>query len=270
MPELPEVEITRRGLLPVLAGRRVSAAVARHGALRYPLPRHLSALLTGRILRDIERRGKYLMFRFRHGTLIVHLGMSGSLRLVPAGEPAGRHDHFDLHFGATVLRLRDPRRFGAVLWTSQDAAAHPLLASLGIEPLSAHFDGAWLYAATRGRRTPIKHFLMDGRRLAGVGNIYAAESLFRAGIDPRTPAGKLSQARCDRLAAAVRQTLEAALDAGGSSVRDFLHSDGSSGWFQQQHFVYGRGGQPCRVCGARIRTLRRGQRSTCYCPRCQR
>ena len=270
MPELPEVEITRRGLLPDLPGRTIDAVVLRHTALRYPLPRNLARLLAGQTLHGIDRRGKYLLFRFVKGTLIVHLGMSGSLRLLPAAEPPGRHDHLDLVFGTRILRLRDPRRFGAVLWTQDDAATHPLIAPLGIEPLSEGFDGGWLHAATRGRRTPIKLYLMDSHAIVGVGNIYASESLFRAGIDPRTPAGKLSKARCGRLAAAVKATLEAALAAGGSTLRDFIHSDGGSGWFQQEHLVYGREGQPCRLCGARVRALRMGQRSTFHCPRCQR
>ena len=270
MPELPEVEITRRGLLPGLQGSVLSAIVARHTALRYPLPRNLARLLAGKALRGIDRRGKYLLFRFDHGTLIVHLGMSGSLRLVPATEAPGRHDHLDFAFGCKILRLRDPRRFGAVLWTREDAARHPLLAPLGIEPLTANFCGDWLYAATHRRKTAIKLFLMDSHAIVGVGNIYASESLFRAGIDPRTPAGRLSRPRCARLADAVRATLEDALAAGGSTLRDFIHSDGSAGWFQQQHDVYGRAGEPCRACGARIRALRMGQRSTFFCPRCQR
>ena len=270
MPELPEVEVTRRGLLPDLRGRQIAAVVARHTALRYPLPRHLDCLLAGQTLRDIDRRGKYLLFRFGQDTLLVHLGMSGSLRLVPAAEPPGRHDHLDLVFGDKALRLRDPRRFGAVLWLEGDAARHPLLAPLGIEPLSDAFDGAWLHAATRGRATAVKLFIMDSHAIVGVGNIYASESLFRARIDPRTPAGRLSRARCARLADAIKATLEAALAAGGSTLRDFIHSDGASGWFQQQHLVYGREGEPCRVCGARLRALRLGQRSTFFCPRCQR
>ena len=270
MPELPEVEITRRGLLSDLPGRKIDAAIARHTSLRYPLPRSLGRRLAGQTLRDIDRRGKYLLFRFGQDTLLVHLGMSGSLRLVPAAEPPGRHDHLDLVFGDKALRLRDPRRFGAVLWLEGDAARHPLLAPLGIEPLSDAFDGAWLHAATRGRATALKLFIMDSHAIVGVGNIYASESLFRARIDPRTPAGRLSRARCARLADAIKATLEAALAAGGSTLRDFIHSDGASGWFQQQHLVYGREGEPCRVCGARLRALRLGQRSTFFCPRCQR
>jgi formamidopyrimidine-DNA glycosylase len=270
MPELPEVEITRRGLLPDLKGKVLREVVARHTALRYPLPRGLSRLLAGQLLHTIERRGKYLLFRFDHGTLIVHLGMSGSLRLVSATEPPERHDHLDFVFGSTILRLRDPRRFGAVLWTREDPERHPLIAPLGIEPLAPAFGGDWLHAATRKRGTAIKLFLMDSHVLVGVGNIYASESLFRAGIDPRTPAGRLSRKRCMRLAEAVKATLEAALAAGGSTLRDFIHSDGGAGWFQQQHNVYGREGEPCRVCGSRVRALRTGQRSTFFCPRCQR
>ncbi len=270
MPELPEVEVARRGLLPRLPGRTLTAIVMRRAALRYPLPPRLPRLLGGRRLHDIGRRGKYLLFRFDGGTLIVHLGMSGSLRLVPATEPPERHDHLDLVFGAEALRLRDPRRFGAVLWETGDIGAHPLLAPLGVEPLSEDFTGDWLYTATRRRSGAIKLFLMDSHTLVGVGNIYASESLFRARIDPRTPAGRLSRIRCARLAPAVRETLEAALAAGGSSLRDFIHSDGSAGWFQQQHFVYDRAGQPCRLCGARLRAIRLGGRSTFFCPRCQR
>lgn len=270
MPELPEVEITCRCLTPDLTGRQVDAVVARRHSLRYPLPRGLPRLLAGKTLRSIGRRGKYLLFRFDHGTLLVHLGMSGSLRLVSPTEPPGRHDHLDLIFGARALRMRDPRRFGAVLWTAEDVAAHTLIAPLGLEPLSEQFDGGWLHGETRGRRTAIKVFLMDSHVIVGVGNIYASESLFRAGIDPRTPAGRLTRSRCTRLAAAVQATLEAALDAGGSTLRDFIHSDGSTGGFQQQHLVYGREDEPCRACGARIRSMRQGQRSTFYCPRCQR
>jgi formamidopyrimidine-DNA glycosylase len=270
MPELPEVEITRRGLLRGLPMRRVDDVVVRRAVLRYPLPPRLGRLLAGRTLRDIGRRGKYLLFDFGAGTLIVHLGMSGSLRLVPAAEPAGKHDHLDLVFGATALRLRDPRRFGAVLWEKGDCARHPLIAPLGIEPLSEAFDAGWLHAATRGRKTAIKLLLMDSHVIVGVGNIYASESLFRARIDPRTPAGRLSPARCGRLAAAVRETLQAALAAGGSTLRDFRHSDGGAGRFQQQVFVYGRGGEPCRICATRVRALRQGQRATFFCPRCQR
>jgi len=270
MPELPEVEITRRGLLPALVQRKVSAVSLRCTALRYPLPSALPRLLAGQVLRGIDRRGKYLLFRFDRGVLIVHLGMSGSLRIVPPGEAARAHDHVDVAFGDTVLRMRDPRRFGAVLWEPGDIAANRLIAPLGIEPLGEDFTGEWLHAATRGRNAAIKLVLMDSHIVVGVGNIYASESLFRARIDPRTPAGRLARTRCVRLVAAVQETLRAALSAGGSSLRDFVHSDGSPGAFQQHYFVYGREGASCHVCGKTVRSLRLGQRSTFHCPRCQR
>jgi len=196
--------------------------------------------------------------------------MSGSLRLLPHGTPAGKHDHFDLLLGDRILRLRDPRRFGAVLWTSGRVEAHPLLAHLGLEPLSRALHPERLHALTRARRTPIKLFLMDSRRIAGVGNIYANESLFRAGIDPRTPARRLSRERCVLLAAAIKDTLRAAIRAGGSSLRDFVGADGNPGHFQQRYWVYDRAGQPCRRCGSAIRRIAQGQRSTFFCPRCQR
>ena len=196
--------------------------------------------------------------------------MSGSLRILPASAPPGPHDHFDLCIGEKVLRLRDPRRFGAVIWCPGDANAHPLLARLGIEPLAEAFDGDALYHATRGRRISIKQFLMDARLVAGVGNIYANECLFRAGIRPSTPAGKVSRTRCARLAVALRDTLTDALAAGGSSLRDFVSADGAPGYFQQRYLVYGRAGQPCRVCGQAVRRTVQGQRATYYCPVCQR
>ncbi len=270
MPELPEVEITRRSLLPALLHKSLTGATVRNPALRYPVPGNLASALAGQPLQAIDRRGKYLLLRFRGGTVLIHLGMSGSLRLVPTCATAGAHEHVDLLFGGTALRLSDPRRFGAVLFHGGDSASHPLIANLGIEPLSPAFSPQWLYRATRGRRAPIKHFLMDSRRVVGIGNIYASESLFRAGIQPLTPASAVGPRRCARLVAAVRETLEAALAAGGSSIRDFVHSDGAGGSFQQTHFVYGRAGKPCRVCASLIRTARLGNRSTFYCPRCQR
>jgi len=204
------------------------------------------------------------------GTLILHLGMSGSLRILPADTLAEKHDHFDLIFGTTIVRLRDPRRFGAVLWDEKDINAHPLIAPLGIEPLSPQLTAQWLHEATRNRSAPVKQVLMDSHTIVGIGNIYASESLFRAGINPRTPAQRLSLARCTRLIPAIKSTLEAAIKAGGSSLRDFIHSDGGSGYFQQQYHVYDRTGQPCKVCGAPIRRLIQGQRATFFCPRCQR
>jgi len=269
MPELPEVEVTRRGLEPLVAGRVISAVAVREPRLRWPVPADVYGLAGRRVL-AIRRRGKYLLIDCGDGHLIVHLGMSGSLRVLPPGSPAQKHDHFDLVLGDRLLRLRDPRRFGAVLWTSADVARHPLLASLGIEPLSRALDAERLYRLTRAHRTGIKQFLMDGRRIVGVGNIYANESLFHAGIHPRSPARRLSLARCERLAAAIKLTLRAAIRAGGSTLRDFVGADGASGHFQRRTWVYDRAGEPCRRCGAAIRRLEQGQRSTYFCPRCQR
>jgi formamidopyrimidine-DNA glycosylase len=269
MPELPEVETTRLGLLAGgIPGKTVTAVTIIDGRLRLPIPRDLPSRLTGARLMRIERRGKYLLFAFDSGTLLVHFGMSGSLRLGRPDTPRRLHDRLDIRFGDKVLRLRDPRRFGLALWA--DADGHERLSGLGVEPLEGEFDGAWLYRATRRRSAPIKIFLMDGRRIAGIGNIYASESLFRAGIDPRSAAGDLSRRRCDRLAAAIKETLNAAIEAGGSSLRDYVAANGKDGRFQQGYFVYGRADVACRRCGARIRRIRLGQRSTFYCPRCQR
>jgi formamidopyrimidine-DNA glycosylase len=269
MPELPEVEITRRGIAPVLRHRTITAVTVREPRLRWRVPAGLAATLLGTRIKAVRRRAKYLLLDCSTGTLIVHLGMSGSLRVVKAGEPPGPYDHFDLGVGDLTLRLRDPRRFGAVLWHTGDPARHPLLAHLGVEPLSPAFNGRLLHAATRGRRVAIKQALMDHKVVVGVGNIYASESLFRARVHPRTAAGRLSAARCELLAEAVRDTLQDALAAGGSSLRDFMHSDGSPGYFQQRHFVYGREGAPCRICGTPVRRIAQGQRSTWYCPDCQ-
>jgi formamidopyrimidine-DNA glycosylase len=270
MPELPEVEITRRGIEPMLAGQTLTGAIVRHRGLRWPVPRGLDAALRGRRVRAVHRRGKYLIIECERGSLILHLGMSGSLRILAASEPPGPYDHFDLCIGEKVLRLRDPRRFGAVIWCPGDANSHPLLAGLGIEPLAEAFDGDVLYRITRDRRVSIKQLLMDARLIAGVGNIYASESLFRAGIRPTTRAGKLSRARCARLAAAVRDTLNDALAAGGSTLRDFVNADGNPGYFQSRYFVYDRAGEPCRTCGHPVKRVVQGQRTTYYCAVCQR
>ena len=269
MPELPEVEVTRRGLAPQLTGRIISGVAVREPRLRWPVPRDVLAL-AGRTVTAIRRRGKYLLVDCGDGHLILHLGMSGSLRVLPPETPAGKHDHFDLVLGDRLLRLRDPRRFGAVLWAPGDVAAHPLLAHLGIEPLSRSLTSGRLHALTRAHRTAIKQFLMDGRRIVGVGNIYANESLFRARINPRTPAKRLSVEKCEKLAAAIKHTLRAAISAGGSTLRDFVGVDGAAGYFQQRYWVYDRAGQKCRRCRSPIRKLLQGQRSTYYCPTCQR
>ncbi|MBS1191059.1 MAG: DNA-(apurinic or apyrimidinic site) lyase [Rhodocyclaceae bacterium] len=278
MPELPEVEVCRRGLLPEVAGRTIQGAVVRIPRLRREVPAGLADILRGRRIAAILRRGKYLLFDCRGeegeeggGWLILHLGMSGNLRFVFPAVPAGRHDHFDLILPHTVLRLSDPRRFGVVTWQpGEDPMAHPLLAGLGVEPLSPEFTADWLYAATRRRQAPIKNVLMDARTVVGIGNIYASESLFRAGISPLRPASRVGRERCGRLVQAVRETLADAIAAGGSSIRDYVHSDGSAGWFQIGCAVYDRAGQSCQRCGTLVRQVRQAGRSTYYCPGCQR
>ncbi|WP_420994583.1 bifunctional DNA-formamidopyrimidine glycosylase/DNA-(apurinic or apyrimidinic site) lyase [Cupriavidus sp. 30B13] len=305
MPELPEVEVTRRGLLPHVVGRRIAGVVVRHRGLRWPVESGLEAQLAGRLVARIERRGKYLLLECvrdtaegipaqdaaapppggERGWLLIHLGMTGTLRVLPQAPPPGAHDHLDLVLAGPaaphghdaeapiVLRFRDPRRFGAVLWSPLAEAelnTHPLLRGLGIEPFDERFDGAWLHRHGRGRSAAIKTVLLAGDIVVGVGNIYASESLFAAGIRPTTPAGRLSLARCERLAAAVRDTLARAIERGGSTLRDFVGSDGSSGYFQLDCAVYDRAGHPCRVCGTPIRQIVQGQRSTFYCPTCQR
>jgi formamidopyrimidine-DNA glycosylase len=270
MPELPEVEITRRGIAPHVEGHTISGVVVRNAGLRWPVPPDIGAHLAGRTVNSVSRRAKYLLFDCGSGHLVVHLGMSGSLRVVRANEPPGPWDHVDVVFGDSALRLRDPRRFGAVLWHEGEPREHPLLAHLGVEPLSAAFTGGLLHAASRGRTAGVKLFLMDASIVVGVGNIYANESLFRAGIHPKTRAGRVSLERYRRLAACVSATLEDALAAGGSTLRDFVHSDGSSGYFQQQYTVYGREGEPCRACVSPIKRIVQGQRSTFFCTHCQR
>lgn len=271
MPELPEVETTRRGLEPHLKGKRIERVVIRDRRLRWPVPDHLEKKATGSTIGSVERRGKYLLIACARGWLIVHLGMSGRFRILPTGTPPSKHDHFDLVLSSGKLaRFTDPRRFGALLWTSEHPSRHDLLRNLAPEPLDAGFDAAWLYAQTRTRSVPIKLALMNNEIVTGVGNIYANEALFRAGINPRTKAGRLSLHRCAKLVAAVKDTLLEAINAGGSSLRDFSSADGKPGYFQLQYSVYARPGQPCRVCGAPIRSIRLGQRSTFYCTHCQR
>lgn len=271
MPELPEVETTLRGIAPHLSQRRIADVVVRNPKLRWPIPNDLPQLLRGHVIRGLRRRAKYLLIEFEHGTLILHLGMSGSLRIQPRGTPAEKHDHFDLVLeDGQLMRLRDPRRFGAVLWHADDVAQHPLLAALGPEPLGPDFNGEYLHLVTRSRSAAIKMTIMDSHLVVGVGNIYANESLFRAGIRPQLAANKLSLPRCRCLAQNIKEVLLEAITQGGSTLRDFVHSDGSSGYFQQNYFVYGRTGESCRVCGSIIKQIRQGQRSTFYCPTCQR
>ena len=278
MPELPEVEVTRRGVAPHLEDRIVEDVILRRDGLRWPFPPDLPALLKGRRILSTGRRGKYLLINFEHGVLIVHLGMSGHLRVLSEGIELKKHDHFDLIVsggpeGRRVLRLHDPRRFGAVLWHAHDDGEleqHILLRGLGVEPLIDGFDGALLYRETRKRNAPIKQVLLSGDIVVGVGNIYACESLFRAGISPKTAASRISRARYDKLAGAIRDILAASIVQGGSTLRDFIAVNGQSGYFQQTYFVYDRAGVPCRNCGTPIRQIKQGQRSTFYCAVCQR
>jgi formamidopyrimidine-DNA glycosylase len=266
LPELPEVETIRRGLLPVLRGRRIHAVDVRHRGLRFPLPNGFESALAGRTVQDIQRRAKYLLFLLEDGTLLAHLGMSGQLTLDPRERA---HDHLVLHFGDVQLRFNDPRRFG---WMEviADVATHPRLRDLGPEPLSAAFTGEALRAACRGKRAAIKTTLLDARVVAGIGNIYACESLFRARVRPTAPAGGLSQRRYDALVAAIVATLEDALRDGGTTLRDYRNAQGGTGYFAARLQVYGREGAACNACGARIRRRVVSGRATFYCGHCQR
>ena len=270
MPELPEVETTRRGIAPHVVGRHVAELHVYDRRLRWPVPANLQRKVRGRTIDAVDRRSKYLLFRMGANTLLMHFGMTGSLRIYRAPPKRQLHDHIDLVLDdGTTLRYRDPRRFGAMLWIRGSGATHPLLRALGPEPFDPAFDARYLWSATRGRRAAIKIALMDNRLVVGVGNIYANESLFRAGIRPSLPAGRLSRPRAARLVAEVRNVLSAAIAKGGSTLRDYVDSRGEPGYFQLDYFVYDRAGAPCRVCGTPIRAMRHGQRASYYCPTCQ-
>jgi len=271
LPELPEVETTRRGLAPRVRKRRIAALVIYERRLRWPVARSLSRKVAGlRILR-IERRGKYLLLRLESGTLLLHLGMSGNLRAVRADTARLPHDHFDLVLDSGIaLRFNDPRRFGSLLYTRGDAHAHPLLAHLGPEPLTRAFDADYLWGITRRRRVAIKQLLMNSHLVVGVGNIYANEALFRARVRPQRPARTLSRTEAARLVRGVRAVLQQAIRAGGTTLRDYRGADGAPGYFRQRLYVYERGGKPCRRCGTPVRAVTQGQRSSYYCPACQR
>jgi formamidopyrimidine-DNA glycosylase len=271
MPELPEVETTRRGIEPHLRGRRIERLIVRQPRLRWAIPTDLDDLLRGQVVERVDRRAKYLLVPFAHGTLIMHLGMSGSLRIINSGEPPRAHDHVDFELDSgQALRFHDPRRFGAVLWHAIGDAAHPLLSELGPEPLSDAFDGDYLFEQSRGRQAAVKTFLMDGHIVVGVGNIYANEALFAAGIRPDRAAGRISRPRYARLAEEVKRVLAHSIRQGGTTLRDFVGGDGQPGYFKQQLAVYGRGGQLCRICKDELVEVRLGQRSTVFCRRCQR
>ncbi len=271
MPELPEVETTRRGIAPHLTGHRVTRVVVRERRLRWPVPPSLPRSLTGQVIQHVGRRAKYLLLATRAGTVILHLGMSGSLRIVLGHEPPGKHDHVDLELDShRILRFNDPRRFGALLWTRSDPSRHRLLRDLGPEPLDESFDGAYLYDSARGRRAPIKQHLMNSRVVVGLGNIYANEALFRAGIHPRRAAGRIALPRMQELTGSVKEVLRDAIELGGTTLRDFTRSDGTPGHFQLSLDAYGRSGEPCVRCGRPIKRIVLGQRSTYYCGACQR
>ncbi len=274
MPELPEVEVIRNGIAADLIAQRIEQVIVRTDRLRWSIPPQLAFLMKDEIIQDVGRRGKYLYLECSQGYLIIHLGMTGTLRIWPRHAHAitDRHDHVDWIFEDCVLRFRDPRRFGALLWHPRDAGdilLHPRFAKIGVEPLSADFNGAHLYQQTRGRQISIKQALLCGKIVAGVGNIYACESLFRAGIYPPKIAGRISAPRYAKLADAIQATLAEAIGKGGSTLRDFRDSFGEGGHFQLDCFVYGRAGQICRKCGTLIRRIVQQQRATYYCPRCQ-
>jgi formamidopyrimidine-DNA glycosylase len=275
MPELPEVEVTARALARRFDGHVVDALQVHEHRLRWPVPRRLGQIVAGQRIEHVGRRGKYLLWRLPGGVLISHLGMSGSWRIHDARRlpPRQAHDHVELRCDGAVARYNDPRRFGALLWhpdSAGDVLAHPLLAGLGIEPFDPRFDGGWLLRATRGRHGPVKQMLLGGLVVVGVGNIYATESLYRARIHPRTPAGRIGRARYERLAQAIREVLAQAIEVGGSTLRDFSSAEGVEGRYTEFAQAYGRAGLPCARCGTPIRRIVQGQRATYYCPRCQR
>jgi formamidopyrimidine-DNA glycosylase len=271
MPELPEVETTRRGIAPALEGRRIAALIVREPRLRWPIPPALAGEVAGQSVSRIRRRAKYLLIDLERGSLILHLGMSGSLRVLPTDTPLIDHDHVDILLDSGfLLRFNDPRRFGSLLWTNADPLAHPLLRRLAPEPLDAAFDADYLHRASRRRRVAIKQFIMNSHLVVGVGNIYASEALFRARIHPRRVARRLSRERLNRLARGIKAVLTTAIRAGGTTLRDYVGADGNPGYFRQKLYVYERAGKPCRVCRTSIRQITQGQRSTYFCPRCQR
>jgi len=275
MPELPEVETTRRGLLPHLVGATIIDVTVREARLRWPIPAGLKKRIVSRVIHGVARRGKYLLWDVASadggGFLLCHLGMSGSLFATTASVAPVKHDHVDivLNVNKTLIRYHDPRRFGAMLWIDGAIPTHPLLDRLGPEPLSDDFDGAHLFRLSRNRAVSVKEFIMNAHVVVGVGNIYASEALFGAGIRPTIAAGRISRARYGLLVAAIRQTLTNAIAAGGTSLRDYVKADGEPGYFQLVTMVYDRAQTPCRVCNTLVKMIRQGQRSTYFCPRCQ-
>jgi len=271
MPELPEVETTRRGISPRIKHKTIENVTIRHRQLRWPIPANLKAKCKGQIIKDVSRRGKYLLIKLDTGTIIMHLGMSGSLRVIDCNIPPEKHDHIDIVLNTDkCLRLRDPRRFGAVLFTTGDPLEHKLLKHLGPEPLEKDFNATYLFNKSRKRNLAVKLFIMDSKVVVGVGNIYASESLFKAGIHPKKAAGKITKEQYASLARAIKSVLKAAIKSGGTTLRDFTSSDGSPGYFSQSLKVYGRKGEPCSKCGKTITHSVIGQRATYYCTHCQK
>jgi formamidopyrimidine-DNA glycosylase len=271
MPELPEVETTCRGIAPHIEGQRIKQVTVRQPKLRWPVDQSLNQTLTGLVIQSVSRRAKYLLFSTVSGTVLLHLGMSGSLRIMSTDQAAGKHDHIDFVFtDGTVLRFNDPRRFGSVLWTTEPSTEHPLLKDLGPEPLLSEFNGELLYALSRNRKIAVKSFIMDSHIVVGVGNIYANEALFMAGISPARQAGKVSLARYQKLVECTRVVLQQAIEQGGTTLRDFVNEAGKPGYFQLQLRVYGRAGLPCVSCNQPLTDIRIANRSTVFCGNCQR
>jgi formamidopyrimidine-DNA glycosylase len=270
MPELPEVETTCRGIAPHITGQRVSRVIVRNPHLRWPVTKRLEKELTGQTIHSVTRRAKYLLLTTDTGTAILHLGMSGSLKIITATEPPGKHDHVDIVFGRSSLRLTDPRRFGSVHWTRKPVMQHRLIRPLGCEPLSEEFNGDYLYLRSRERRVAVKQFIMNSHLVAGIGNIYASEALYMAGIHPKRAAGKISRNKYRLLAEVIKEVLNDAIGQGGTTLRDFVNGEGKPGYFRQHLNVYDKAGEPCISCRVPIREIRQGQRSSFYCPKCQK
>ena len=270
MPELPEVETTCKGISPYIVGNTMTAVIVRQPQLRWTIPANLAETVCGLRIDSVTRRGKYCLLNTYSGTILLHLGMSGHLRITSVTEKAGKHDHVDIIFeNNTVLRFNDPRKFGAVLWAEKDVATHPLLKDLGPEPLTADFNGEYLFFRATKRKMPIKTFIMDGHIVVGVGNIYASESLFMAGVMPTRAAGNVSLNDCQKLATAIKTVLQRAINQGGTTLRDFVNAEGKPGYFSQSLAVYSRAGLPCYQCQQPIQHLKIGQRASYFCPVCQ-
>ena len=271
MPELQEVVVTLRGIIPYIIGKKISRVTVRNGNLRWPVPKDLSVILNNRKLESGRQRAKYMLFRFPHGHMMIHLGMSGNLRVLPYDSLPEKHDHVDIFFDNKVLlRYSDPRRFGSILWVEGNPEEHKLLSNLGPEPFSAEFDASRLHLLSRGKVISVKQFLMDNKNVVGVGNIYANEALFLSGINPKKAAGRISFPAYETLASNIIKVLSSAIKQGGTTLQDFSGNDGKSGYFKQELYVYGRGGKPCLKCTSLLKEIRLGQRSSVYCSTCQK